>query len=57
MMHEDLNIVDNDTKSIMSYMKIIDDIDFYYDWLYKEYFMQQVNKLCKKHDYKFDYTF
>ena len=54
--YEDLNIVDNDTKSIMTYMKIIDDIDFYYDCLYKEYFMQQINKLCKKYNYQYDYT-
>lgn len=54
--YENLNIVSNDTKSIISYMKITDDIDFYTDWLYKEYFMSIVEKLRKKYDYKFTYT-
>ena len=54
--YENLNIVSNDTKSIISYMKITDDIDFYTDWLYKEYFMSIVEKLRKKYDYQFTYT-
>ena len=50
---DDVNIVENETMSIMNYMKISENIDFYMDWLFKQYFMDIVKSLAKKYDYTF----
>jgi hypothetical protein len=52
----DVNIVENETMSIMNYMKIYENEDFYMDWLFKQYFKETVDKYCKKYDYEFTYT-
>ena len=52
----DVNIVENETMSIMNYMKIYENEDFYMDWLFKQYFKETVDKYCKKYDYEFTYS-
>ena len=52
---DDVNIVQNETVSIMNYMKIYENEDFYMDWLFKQYFIDTVKTLSKKYDYTFTY--
>jgi hypothetical protein len=52
---DNINCNDNFTTSLLSFMKISDNIEYYYDYQFDKYFKKQIEQLCTKYEVNFNY--
>ena len=52
---DNIDYNDNYTISLLSFMKISDNIDYYFDYQFDKYFKKIIEKMCKKYKVNFNY--
>ena len=52
---DNIDYNDNYTISLLSFMKISDNIEYYFDYQFDKYFKKQIEKMCKKYKVNFNY--
>jgi hypothetical protein len=52
---DNIDFNDNYTTSLLSFMKISDNIDYYFDYQFDKYFKKIIEKMCKKYKVNFNY--
>ena len=52
---DNIDFNDNYTTSLLSFMKISDNVDYYFDYQFDKYFKKIIEKMCKKYKVNFNY--